>query len=521
MSAATYFPPSRVPTVPPLRMGHGPSRTMNMNHQLRECVRAPLARMQSRRLGSVGTPLVLTIAALTIVGVAVQLVPGSLPNPFASLFGEETSVDFLVAEVEQGPFVHSILERGEIESSSNVEVRCEVTGRGSSGVNIIEIVPEGTWVEEGDFLVRLDDSGLQKELIQQQIVSSNSESAVIEAQANLDSARLQLNEYAEGTYKEQLEQLQSAVFVAEENMRRSDEYLAYSKRLAERGYIPEAQLEADAFAVEKAKKELGVAQTKLHVLKTYTKEKMLTQFRADIQTAEARLLARKKTWELDKVQLAEIETQIEHCLIIAPVAGQVVYANGRGKRSSSSAIIEEGMPVRERQTIIQLPDPKKMRVIAKVHESRIGSIRPGLTASLMLDAMPDEVLVGRVTEVSEYPLPSISVYMDHVKEYAVEIEIENPPLDLRPGMTAEVNVMVEQIDDALRIPIEAIIEREDDFYCGVPRADGTIETRVVQVGSVNETEAVIKKGLNEREVVVLNLGDPELQEMLELPVESS
>ena len=80
---------------------------------------------------------------------------------------------------------------------------------------------------------------------------------------------------------------------------------------------------------------------------------------------------------------------------------------------------------------------------------RIGSVREGLIANLMLDAMPDLELVGHVTQVSEYPLPSISVYMDHVKEYAVEIEIENPPIGLRPGMTAEVNIMVEQIDDAV------------------------------------------------------------------------
>tara|TARA_R110002049_G_scaffold27321_3_gene94392 strand:+ start:18339 stop:19823 length:1485 start_codon:yes stop_codon:yes gene_type:complete len=479
------------------------------------------AHTRARRHGSVGTTFALCLGSLTVIGLVIQMVPGSLPNPFAALFGEETSIEFLTSPVERGPFIHTILERGEVESSSNVEVRCQVSGRGSSGVNIIEIVPEGTWVEKGDFLVRLDDSGLQKELIQQQIVGSNSESAMIEAQATLDSAKLELDEYAEGTYKEQLEQLQSAVFVAEENMRRAEEYLAYSKRLAERGYIPEAQLEADSFAVEKAKKELGVAETKLSVLQNFTREKMMTKFRADIQTAEARLQARTKTWELDKVQLQEIETQIEHCTITAPVAGQVVYANGRSKRSSSSAIIEEGMPVRERQTIIQLPDPKRMRVIAKVHESRIGSVRPGLMANLMLDAMPDLSLVGRVTEVSEYPLPSISVYMDHVKEYAVEIEIENPPLGLRPGMTAEVNVMVEQIDDALRIPIEAIIERDEDFYCGVSRPDGTIETRVIKVGSVNDIEAVIERGLSEQEQVVLNLGDPELQEMLDLPEEST
>jgi len=457
-----------------------------------------------------------------LAGMATQMLPASMPNPFSSLFKRETKINYLVTQVHRDPFVHIVLERGEVESSSNIEVRCEVSSRSSSSINIIEIVPEGKWVEEGDFLVRLDDASLQTQLIQQQITSSNSESAMIEAQANLDSAKLALNEYSEGTYQEQLEQLQSAEFVAEENMRRAQEYLTYSKRLAERGYIPEAQLEADSFAVEKASKELGVAKTKLNVLKSFTKEKVMTHLTADIRTAEARLQARKKTWELDLIQLKEIERQIEKCMIYAPAAGQVVYANNRsGRSSSSSQIIEEGMPVRERQAIIQLPDPKQMRVIANVHESRIGNVARGMTARLVLDSMPDLQMVGRVTSVSEYPLPPLSIYMAHVKEYPVEIQIDNPPMDLRPGMTAQVNILVEQIEDALQIPLEAVLEREKVFYCAVPRQDGSLETRIIKVGSMNETEAVVLDGLSEGEIIVLNVRHPEVIALLDLPEQQS
>ena len=74
------------------------------------------------------------------------------------------------------------VERGEIESSSNVEVRCEVQGRGSAGTAIIEIVPEGKYVEKGDFLVKLDDSALQADLVQQQIGANTSRALMVEAQ---------------------------------------------------------------------------------------------------------------------------------------------------------------------------------------------------------------------------------------------------------------------------------------------------------------------------------------------------
>lgn len=435
-------------------------------------------------------------------------------------FSDQPTVEYLETEVIRGPFVHTVLERGEVESSSNVEVRCEVRGRtASTGTSILEIVPEGTRVEAGDFLVRLDDSVLQTQLIQQQIVCSNSESSLIESKAALNSATLALREYEEGTFLELQEQQESAVFVAEENRRRAEEYIKYSQRLAERGYIPEAQLEADTFALEKAKKELGVAKTKLKVLQNFTKEKMLMQLNASIDTAQAKVRARQKTLDLDNLQLNAIEDQIGKCMLYAPASGQVVYANKRTKSSSSSVLIEEGVPVRERQTIIQLPDPEQMQVIAKVHESRIGNVRTGLTATLVLDSMPEFQLAGTVTEVSEYPLPAVSVYMSHVKEYEVTIRIQEPPANLRPGMTAEVNILVDEIDDVLQVPIEAVIERNGHFFCALPAAKGRLETREIRVGSANETNVIIESGVEAGQSVVLNLGDPKILELLDLPEE--
>ena len=474
-----------------------------------------------RRRGSIESTVAMAFGAIIVAGFVAHFFVGGITGTVTSFFEDAPTVEFLTTTAIEGPFEHRVLERGEIHSSSNYEVRCQVRGRtSSSGVNILEIVPEGTRVKEGDFLVRLDDSALQTRLIQQQIVCTNSEAAVIEARAAVESAELALKEYDEGTYIEQLEQQQSLVFVAEENKRRSEEYVTYSKGLAQRGYIPRAKLEADEFALEKSKKELGVAKTKLEVLKKFTRNKMLAQFQADIETSKARLVSREKTWQLDKFQLAEIEEQIGKCVIHAPVPGQVVYANSASRSATSTVLIDEGLPVRERQRIIDLPDPTKMQVVAKVHESRIGFVKKGQMASLRLDAMSEVPLTGTVTEVSEYPLPAISVYMKHVKEYEVQIQIDDPPLDLRPGMTAEVNVLVESIDNAVQIPIEAVLERDKRFFCAVPLQDGQLDTRELKLGSVNETELVVESGLEVGEEVVLNISDADVLELLDLPKES-
>lgn len=460
-----------------------------------------------RRGWTLGT----TALAVTAIS-AVLAVWNFLPKFFRS----DAPPNVLTAEATVGPFINRVLEQGEIESSSSVEVRCEVRSRNASGTNILEIVPEGTRVQAGDFLIKLDDSALQTELIQQQITCSGSESLAIEAEATFRSAELTLQEYEEGTFREQKEALESAVFVANENLRRADEYYTFSRKLAERGFVSEVQLEADKIAVEKARKELDVAKTKLEVLEKFTKRKMQTQLQADIQTARAKLDAKQKTWKLDQQRLKEIEEQIAKCVIKAPAAGQVVYANDANRaRANAELLIAEGVPVRERQVLIRLPDPNKMRVLAKVHESRISHIHKGMTAEITTDALPDQPLTGSVASVSEYPVPSVNIYTSHIKEYSVEIEIHHPPSELRPGMSAQVDILIEHLDSQLQIPVDAAIARGDKFFVAVPHEDGTFETREIHIGSANDAVVTVREGLTVGEKIVLNHHD--IKDRLNLP----
>jgi multidrug efflux pump subunit AcrA (membrane-fusion protein) len=207
--------------------------------------------------------------------------------------------EVLTAPAVVDRFVQEIVESGEIESSSNVEVRCEVS-TGSVGVALLQVVPEGAYVKEGDFLARIDDSGLKDRLITRQIDVNMSQAALAQAKADLENARLELQEYKSGLYREQEEKLESEEFVARENLRRAEEYLQYSENLAAKGYVSGVQLEADRFALEKASKELEVSRTRLEVLRKYTREKMLSSFEANIETSSVRLSSAQKAFEIDK-----------------------------------------------------------------------------------------------------------------------------------------------------------------------------------------------------------------------------
>ncbi|MDA0723290.1 MAG: HlyD family efflux transporter periplasmic adaptor subunit [Verrucomicrobia bacterium] len=419
---------------------------------------------------------------------------------------EEVLPEALFEQVVRKEFRLEIVEPGEIESAHNVDVLCEVKSRNSVGVNILEIVPEGSQVKEGDFLVRLDDSALQKDLLTQRIDVHQAKAVLVQAEADVEAATLAMDEYLSGSYRQDLQQLEGAVFVARENLRRAQEYHDYSKKLAIKGYISETQLGADAFAVEKSRKDLDLSLTKLDVLRVHSRKAKVNDLNASILTAEARLLSRRNSYELEVAQEAEIEEQISKCLIKAPASGEVTYAN-RTSSSSDGILIEAGRPVRERQAIIRLPDPSNMRVIAKVNESRVEQVEPGMPVDISIFSSRKLVLHGRVVKVGDYPIPSASRYTAHIKEYATEILIENPPDGLRPGMTAKVSILVEQIPSALQIPLHAVLRVKGTSYCLAVDELGDFQARAVRLGSANDASTVVESGLSEGEQVVVNASE--------------
>ena len=79
----------------------------------------------------------------------------------------------VLTPVTRGPFDHIVLEEGEVESASNVEIMCDVEARNSSGTAILWVIDEGTMVKKGDLLCQLDKSALEQELkLQKTIVNS-------------------------------------------------------------------------------------------------------------------------------------------------------------------------------------------------------------------------------------------------------------------------------------------------------------------------------------------------------------
>jgi len=419
-----------------------------------------------------------------------------------------TQTNLILHTVTRGDFVHEITERGEIKSAGVTEIRSQVKTKNTPGVAILRVIPEGTQVQPGDFLVELDSSALEADRTSQQIVVNTSQALVIEARNVYETAVIALREYQDGTYAQERQTIESEIFVAEENLNRAKEYYEYSKKLASKGYVNQLQLEADQFAVEKSGKELEAAHTKLKVLDDFTKAKMVKQLNSDILISKAKWEAEKNSLDLEQQKLHDLEQQIADCTIVAPRAGTVVYAHQRDRRGQADFIVEEGALVRERQTILMLPDPGSMEVELTINESLVQYVQPDMPAMIVPVGLDGREFTGSVKSVNQYAEPS-GWRKANVKEYLALIRIDQKAADstassdLRAGMTVSVTIQCDQVADALQVPVQAVYAYGNKYYCFVFGLGGWA-ARPVTCGPTNDKFFVIEQGLHESDRVAMD-----------------
>lgn len=402
----------------------------------------------------------------------------------------------LTERARRTDMIVSIAEDGTLESSHNVDIKCEVQG----GSTILWIIPDGTEVRKGEELVRLDSAGIQEKIDLQRIAYEKAKALKIEAEKNYESAKIAVQEYIEGMFVQNLQTLQVAATVAKENLESARNSLQFTNRMHRKGYVTTLQRDAQAFAVQRAQLDLNVAEKNIEVLEKFTKPKTVVGLESVRDAAEAKMASEESAFKLEEDRLKRLEVELEKCVIKAPADGMVVYANqNEGRRNSESTGIEEGALVRERQTLIQLPDLNHMQVKCTVHESKVDSLQRGLRARIKVQ---DREFQGIVTAVANQPEPS-QWFSGNVKEYACIVAIESDPTGLRPGLTSAVEILVANLSNVLSVPVQSVVEKKGQYFCWVSGSSG-IEKREVQLGMSNNTRIEVKQGISDDELVLLN-----------------
>lgn len=422
----------------------------------------------------------------------------------------------VLAKVTSGDFVANVLCDGELQSSENVEIKCEVRAR-NGVVNVLQVVPEGTRVSAGDFLVSLDSTSFEKELEQQRIAVANAQTQKIRSFTDFETAVVSLEEYENGTFEEKKTELSMNLIAAKQDLEIAQENFGYSQKMQAKGFITKQQLDTERLAVEQGKRKIELVEKQLSILEDYSRKKESIRLNSDIQAAKVKKENDEEALRVETEKLQEILMQIEKCTINVPagVSGQVVYNKESSRRGGGTDwVLEPGAEVREGQVMVRLPNPEKMEVKALVQEQSITSIRVGMPAEIRVNALNNQLIKGVVTKVNQYAEQG-GWMASSVRKYAVFVRILNGPPELITGMKASVSIQTRMERERVQIPVQGVYGFQDRYFCLLKTGENSFESREVKIEGDNSMSVVIKEGLEPGQEVVLNPG--EYKDLLELP----
>ncbi|MBL9089291.1 MAG: HlyD family efflux transporter periplasmic adaptor subunit, partial [Planctomycetia bacterium] len=338
----------------------------------------------------------------------------------------------------------------------------------------------------------------------------------------LDYAALSKDEALEGEGLQERRKRESEIDLAREEVARARDKLKWTEELLAKGYVSQDEHVADKLALKRNEVSLEQAQTSLALFLTYEFKKQVQQLVSDLReakeelgrverkaasslaSAQADVKGKEDKLRLEKGELERIETEIASCTIRARNPGLVVYASSeeRGGWMSEDKPIQPGATIRERQPILSIPDPKALGVRINVHESALAKVKTGHTATVTVDAFPDKPLAGKVDRMGTLPNSANRWQNPDLKLYATDVLLENPPATLRPGMSARVEILIEELASALFVPSPAvtIVGGKPTVYVRTGAGD---VARPVTLGASNDRYVEVKAGLEDGDVVLL------------------
>lgn len=181
--------------------------------------------------------------------------------------------------------------------------------------------------------------------------------------------------------------------------------------------------------------------------------------------------------------------------VTAPSSGSIVELNAKVGATVTGGMIMGESDTSGGKQCMQIADLSKMKVTVQVGEKDIAKIAVGQSANVTYPAFPDIVSQGTVTAIASVANSDAANGGGSVT-FNVDILIEAPDARLKPGMTAEVSVVTEQLDDVVMVPTMALMTEDGEhYYVNVATDDEGKQTHRVKVTVVtqNDNEAVVGK----------------------------
>lgn len=353
-----------------------------------------------------------------------------------------------LVEVEAGVVVRQDLVRlvtanGEITPKRYVNLSSNTFGP------IVSLaVAEGDLVEEGQFLL--------------QVESVSTEADLRSAQASLDAARAELEGMSAATRS-----AQASLVSAEADRARAQADLAQARAESQRAeeLFNEGLISREEF--ERQQSTRAVSQTQLDAAEARVAQ-------VDAQLAQVQRQSEGTQLRIGQQEAALVRARdaLDKTTIVAPLSGVITYLP---VNEGENAIV--GVQNQPGTTLMTIADMSVITAEVRVDETDIVNVQLGQHAEVRVDALGDRILTGEVSEIGNSALTAsgapastttTNTNANEARDFKVVVTLDDPPSELRPGLSATANIETAYREAVLTIPIQALTVREIDPSEGPP-----------------------------------------------------
>jgi HlyD family secretion protein len=369
------------------------------------------------------------------------------------------------AEVVRGQFVDLLTLRGEVKALRSVFITAP---SGAGDLQIVQLAANGVEVKKGEVVVRFDTTTVERTLAEKK-------SLLRQAEAEIERGRAQGRLQEEGTLTEQMK--------GQYNVERA------KLDVGTRDVISRIEGEKAVIALSDAEQKVREVEAKLGANRAGSQ--------ADMSALEQKRDKAKADVRLEELRLAALTLR-------APVDGLMMV--GQNWRAGGGPFGAREFRTGDRAwpgaNVGELPELGTPYVLAKIDEIDRGRMRPGMDATVVVEALPGAELPARLTAFSTLAKPDFSTWPPP-RLFDVNIDLDKPEARLRPGMTGSIRVPVEKLPGVLLIPSRALMQPGGAPFVFVLGRDG-FERRPVTVLRRGQTQVAIAKGIEEGERVALD-----------------
>jgi RND family efflux transporter MFP subunit len=371
-------------------------------------------------------------------------------------------------EVKRGEFVDSVQFRGEVKAMKSVTISAPAE---AGDLEIVKIAAEGTQLKQGDTIVEFDKTKTEQDLAQYR-------STLKSAQAEIEQAR------AQARLKE--EEDVTAVMRAR--------YDVEAAKL-------DASKQEIVSRIEGAEAKLKVAdaEQKLHEMEA----KLKSDRAANTATIESKTQASKKA----AYDVQRAERALTEMILRAPLAGMISLVPVW--RPEGEVPFKPGDRAWPGAPMAELPDVSSLRISARVDETERGRIAIKQTVTAQLDAIPDRQFTGNIEQISTIATIDFSAGWPIPRNFNLEVALDQADARLKPGMTAQLTVVVDRVPDGLSIPIEALFQKSGQTVAYVWEGS-KFQEHAIDIGRRSRNRILVAKGLRAGDRVALK--DPSVKE---------